>query len=86
VTPRGRAVAELVFACAAVLGCAVSWARARNTVAVPPIADGQPATTSVAYDPQLLLLSLLLATVAGVLVVVGTARLRRVRLERAGTD
>ena len=86
VTPRGRAVAELVFACAAVLGCAVSWAKARYTVAVPPVADGQPATTSVVYDPQLLLLSLLLATVAGVLVVVGTARLRRVRPERAGTD
>lgn len=76
---RARAVAELVLACAAVLGCALSWSHAHDTVIVPPIADGQPDTTSVNYDPQLLLLSLLLATVAGVLAVVGIATLRRAR-------
>ncbi|MBV9320159.1 MAG: hypothetical protein JOZ23_09645 [Mycobacterium sp.] len=74
---RGRAIAELVLACAAVVGCALSWSHARDTVVVPPIADGQPDTMSVVYDPQLLLLTLVLATVAGVLAVVGTARLRR---------
>ena len=74
---RGRAIAELVLACAAVVGCALSWSHARDTVVVPPIADGQPNTMSVVYDPQLLLLTLVLATVAGVLAVVGTARLRR---------
>jgi hypothetical protein len=49
----------------------------RSTVAVAPVADGQPATMSVVYDPQQLVLTLLLATVAGVLVVVGVTRLRR---------
>ncbi len=46
---------------------------------VAPIADGQPSTTSLVYDPQLLLLTLVLVTIAGVLAVVGLARLRRVR-------
>lgn len=77
VTSRGRAMAELVLACAAVVGCALSWWKAQRTVGVPAIADGQPDTLSVVYDPQLLLLALLLATAAGVLAVVGTARLRR---------
>ena len=44
---------------------------------VAPVAAGQPVTTSVVYDPPLLLLTLLLATAAGMLAVVGTARLRR---------
>jgi hypothetical protein len=48
-------------------------------VSVAPIADGQPSTTSVIYDPQLLLLTLVLLTTAGVLAVVGGARLRRLR-------
>lgn len=46
---------------------------------VAPIADGQPFTKSVVYDPQLLLLTLLLLTSAGVLAVVGIARRRRER-------
>ena len=49
----------------------------RSTVAVAPVAAGQPVTTSVVYDPPLLLLTLLLATAAGMLSVVGVARLRR---------
>lgn len=76
-SPRGRAVLELVFAGAAMVGCALTWSQAHNTVMVAPIADGQPATESLAYDPQLLLLALLLATVAGVLAITGTARMRR---------
>jgi hypothetical protein len=35
-------------------------------------------TPAVVYDPSLLLLTLLLATAAGMLLVVGIARLRRV--------
>ncbi len=74
---RFRAVIELVMACAAVAGCAFSWSAVRATVAVAPVADGQPVTTSVVYDPSLLLLTLLLATAAGMLAVIGVARLRR---------
>ena len=83
-TPRRRAVVELTLACAAVAGCVLSWSRAHSTVLVPPVADGEPSTWSVVYHPQLLLLSLLLATVAGVLGVVGTARLRRAQRDPAG--
>jgi hypothetical protein len=78
VRARLRAIVELVLACAAVLGCAISWSGVRTTVAVAPVVKGQPATTSVVYDPPLLLLALLLAAAAGILVVVGAARLRLV--------
>jgi NO-binding membrane sensor protein with MHYT domain len=74
-----RALVELVLACAAFVGAGVSWSYARHTVGVAPIADGQPFTTSLVYDPQLLLLTLVLVTTAGVLAVVGMARLRRER-------
>jgi hypothetical protein len=74
---RLRAVVELLLACAAAVGCAASWAAVRTTVAVAPILKDQPATTSVIYDPSMLLVTLLLATVAGMLAVVGIARLRR---------
>ena len=74
---RFQAFITLALACAAVVGCAVSWSAVRSTVAVAPVVDGQPVTTSVVYDPQLLLLTLLLATAAGMLAVVGVARLRR---------
>ncbi len=75
---RFRAIVELLLAGAAVAGCAISWSAVRSTVTVAPVAKGQPVTTSVVYDPSLLLLTLLLATAAGMLAVVGTARLRRV--------
>lgn len=74
-----RAVVQLVLAVAALAGSAVSWVRSHHSVAVAPIADGQPFTTSVVYDPQLLLLTLVLLTSAGVLAVVGITRLRRAR-------
>lgn len=76
-----RAVLELGVACAALVGSGVSWSHSHHTVVVAPIADGQPSTTSVVYDPQLLLLTLVLLSTAGVLAVIGTARVRR---ERAG--
>jgi NO-binding membrane sensor protein with MHYT domain len=79
VIARYRALVELLLACAALVGAGVSWSHARHTVSIAPIADGQPLTTSLVYDPQLLLLTLVLVTTAGVLAVVGLARLRRER-------
>ncbi|WAC90941.1 hypothetical protein [Mycobacterium sp. Aquia_213] len=76
---RYRALVELVLACAALVGVGLSWLHARHIVAVAPITDGQPSTTSLVYNPQLLLLAMLLATIAGVLAVVGIARLWRTR-------
>lgn len=76
-TARLPAVVALILACAAAVGCAISWSGVRSTVTVAPVAEGQPATTSVIYDPPLLLLTLLLAAVAGILAVIGAARLRR---------
>jgi hypothetical protein len=76
---RYRAVVELGLACAALVGVGVSWVHARYIVAVAPITDGQPSPTALEYNPQLLLLAMLLAMVAGVLAVVGTSRLWRAR-------
>jgi hypothetical protein len=78
-----RAVVELATAGVAVLGCAISLSGVRSTVAAGPVADGQPVTTSVVYDPPLLLLALLLAAAAGVLGVAGIAGLRRARRSHA---
>lgn len=72
-----RATAQLVAAALAAAGCGWSWLAAQSVAQVAPIADGQPATTSVLYDAPLLGLSLLLAAVAGVLVVLAVANLRR---------
>ena len=83
---RYRALVELGLACAALAGAGVSWSHARHMVGVAPIADGQPFTTSLVFDPQLLLLTLVLVTTAGVLAVVGTARLRRARRSPKATS
>ena len=72
-----RARIELVLAVVAVAGCVLSWSAATSTVEVAPVLDGEPMTTSVVYSAPLLVLSLLLATVAGVLAVLGVAHLRR---------
>jgi hypothetical protein len=82
VIARYRALVELFLAGAALVGAAVSWAHARHTVAVAPVADGQPFTTSLVYTPALLLLTLVLVTTAGVLEVVAIARLWRGRASR----
>jgi len=68
---------ELVLAVAAAVGAVASWIGAQSPVDVAPIADGQPATTSVAYYPPMVMLALVLGTLAGVLAVVGVSRLRR---------
>jgi hypothetical protein len=74
-----RARLELLLAVVAAVGCVLSWLAASSTMAVAPVLDGEPETTSVMYSSPLLVLSLLLATVAGVLAVVGIARLRRAK-------
>jgi hypothetical protein len=76
-----RARIELLLAAVAAVGCVLSWLAASSTVVVAPVLDGEPQTTSVAYSAPLLVLSLFLAAVAGVLAVVGIARLRRGRAE-----
>ena len=79
-----RAVVQLVLACAAALGCALAWSQVRSYELVEPVLDGQPATRSVVYYPPTLLLTLVLASAAGVLMVVGVANVRRARLRRLG--
>ena len=74
-----RAYIELVVAALAAAGGVLCWLGARSTVDVAPIATGEPPMTSVAYYAPLLVLALLLATIAGVLVVLAVAQLRRGR-------
>jgi hypothetical protein len=74
---RRRASVELLLAVVAAAGCVLSWLAARSTVVVAPVLESEPKTTSVVYSAPLLVLSLMLATVAGVLAVIGVARLRR---------
>lgn len=76
---RYRALVELALTGAALVGAGVCWSHASQPRGVAPVAEGQPYTTSLVYDPQLLLLTMLLAIIAGVLAVVGVARLLRSR-------
>jgi hypothetical protein len=73
---------QLVLASLALIGAVLSWLQVRSIVDVAPIADGQPATTSVAYSPPMMLLTMLLATAAGILLVLGVAGLVRGRRAR----
>jgi hypothetical protein len=77
VTNRLRATIELVLAAVALISCVLSWLAADSTADVAPVISGEPSKTSTVYDPSLVTLSLLLVTIAGVLVVLGVARLRR---------
>ena len=77
-TTRVRAIVELVLAAAALVGSGLSWLAAKSTADVAPVIAGEPSKTSNVYDPTLITLSLLLVTVAGVLLVLGVARWRRV--------
>jgi hypothetical protein len=79
---KARAIVQLVLAAAAAVGCVLSWLAAITTVEVPPIIEGEPMTTSSVYSAPLLSLALLLATVAGVLAVLGVAGWRRVNRGR----
>ena len=71
-----RAGVELLLAVVAAVGSVLSWLGASSTVVVAPVLEGEPMTTSMVYSPPMLVLSLLLATIAGALAVVGVARLR----------
>lgn len=75
VMARFWGLVELGAGCAAVAGVALCWLHSRHIVIIAPIADGQPPSTALVYDPQLLLLTMLLAIVAGVLAVVGVTTL-----------
>lgn len=74
-----KPVVHFSLAAVAAIGAVLCWLRVTSLVDVPPIADGQPGTVSVVYDPPLMLLTWLLATTAGVLAVLGMAALRRRR-------
>ena len=77
----GRVVAAgaLAVALLAAVGSVMSWLAASSVAEVAPVIPGEPVKTSVLYDPSLIMLSLLLAALAGVLAVVGTARWRRAK-------
>jgi hypothetical protein len=72
-----RAAIELVLAFCAIAAAVWSALQVRTVVNVAPIIDGQPATTSLAYDPPMIVLTLLMTTAAGVLLIIGAARWRR---------
>ncbi len=76
-----RTAIECLLALAAAVGCVFSWLAASSVVVVAPVLDGEPKTTSVVYSPPLVALSLVLATVAGILAVLAATRLRRTRRE-----
>ncbi|OLP01403.1 hypothetical protein BVU76_15300 [Mycolicibacterium porcinum] len=74
---KRRAVLEFVVAVLAAVGCVLSWIAASTTIEVAPVLDGEPPTTAISYSAPLLVLALVLAGLAGVLTVLGIARLRR---------
>jgi len=74
-----KPVVQLVLAALATAGAVTSWWRVRTVVDVAPVAAGQPATTSITYYPPMMFLTLVLATLAGILVVLGVAGLCRIR-------
>ncbi len=70
-----RVTIKLVGAVVAAAAAVWCWFGAQTIVTVAPILEGEPQTTSVAYSPPMLVLMLLLATVAGVLAVLGVTGL-----------
>ena len=74
-----RHIVQLVAGVVAIAAAVLCWLQVTSLVDVPPVTEGQPASVSVVYDPPLMILSWLLATVGGVLVVLGGAGLRRDR-------
>jgi hypothetical protein len=70
---------QLAVGAVAIAAAVLCWLQVTSLVDVPPVTEGQPASVSVVYDPPLMMLSWLLATVGGVLAVLGVAGLRRDR-------
>jgi hypothetical protein len=79
VRKQRRVTIKLVGAAVAAAAAVWCWFGAQTIVTVAPILAGEPQTTSVAYSPPMLVLMLLLATVAGVLAVLGVTGLLRQR-------
>jgi hypothetical protein len=77
VTTKTRAIIELVLAAVAMIGSVSCWLAAKSTADVAPVLAGEPSKTSNLYDPWLISWSMLLLTVAGVLVVIGVTHWRR---------
>ncbi|MET0700269.1 MAG: hypothetical protein ABWY93_11425 [Mycobacterium sp.] len=76
-TTGRRVVLELVLALLALAGAVWAGFNVAAVVDVAPIVEGEPATTSLEYNPPVLVLTLLLVTVAAVLVIVAVSRWRR---------
>jgi hypothetical protein len=76
VRARTLAILQLVLAGAAAAGAVLTWLAAGSVELVAPILAGEPSKSTVVYDPGLIALALILATVAGVLAVAGVVRLR----------
>lgn len=76
---RARHIVQLVIAALCAAGAVATWLAVKSSVDVAPVAEGQPTTVSVVYDPPLMMLTWLLVTAAGVLTVLGVAGLRRSR-------
>lgn len=74
---RIRHIVQLLLAAALAAGAVLAWLAVKSVVDVAPVAEGQPATVSVVYNPPLMVLTWLLGTTAGVLIVLGVAGLRR---------
>lgn len=81
---RARHIVQLVLAVLAAVGAVLVWLSVTSVVDVAPVAEGQPATVSVVYDPPLMFLALILATVAGVLAVLAVSGLLRHRRPPVG--
>ena len=76
---RLRGTILLVLAVVAAAGGVVSWLTASSAAQAEPIIASEPSMATVVYDPSLIVLAVLLATVAGVCAVLGVTALRRAR-------
>jgi hypothetical protein len=74
---RTLAILQLVLAGVAAVGAVLSWLAASSWEVVAPVLDGEPSKSTVVYDPGLIAMALILATVAGLFAVAGTVRLGR---------
>jgi hypothetical protein len=72
-----RAVIELALAVIAAVGSVASWLAASSAEIAAPVIASEPSKATTAYDPSLIALAFLLLAAAGVLAVLGVARLRR---------
>ena len=80
-----RHIVQLVLAVLALAAGIASGLAARSMVYVAPVTDGQPSTTSVVYDPPMMVLTWALVTAAGVLAVLGVSGVVRARRGRQPT-